>query len=651
MSDPESRRAWEAVERRLRAVEEHLPDAPPPGRMSPAVGPRTVRVRTGTGAASAVPLIILAAVIVGVALITRGTDERAGDISPSPSGTTVVPATPSGLPAGLRIIPLDEPELAPCGPISGRLVAARVAAGSDLWSAFPAVPKPREAPELEGATMVPFVIYGEGYVYRDGFPGVSHGPAGTAPPAAAPTGRSPGPRWPVCAVVAARPIVFPDVPLDGSPLLSRVLAASGTPSTSSPGPKPSLRVLDTKSWPMASPRWHGYRVRLCVPRGRQSLTYVGADARLVLATGASIPAKNGHGAAGVAPGDDPPFWLSAQEQWIDKATLAPGRCVVGWLVFATADRTPARLSWYGTAVPLTASSAASDDPSSPDTGRATVTAERDGVRVTMSLDRRRLRAGEPAWLTTEVRNVGAGDIVWAHDGCGLTASVRAALEGIRWRPGITHQGKAARFKRFALGRQEIEDGTIELSFVPEPFVGIGRYGCADVRVEERIKPGRAIRQRAQWDGFAGLGLGPPPAGRVRLVGSFGSYWRARAGEPARITDQVIEVPLEVSLASARDPNALDPPEVVDAALTSAPFRAWVESQDLRPGTPVDPVLVFDPAAGVWKVGLLQRGLDEYHLALVHPVSGRVIAIVDEPWDPARDSDRDGYPDRDPDGPT
>ena len=520
MSDPESRRAWEAVERRLRAVEEHLPDAPPARRTSVAVGRGTVRARPSSGAASAVPLVILAVLVVGVALIARGVDEPAGSPTLSPAATaTVAPATP----------------------------------------------------------------------------------AATATPVAA-----------------------------------------ATPAPAGPAVSPSVRLLEAKTWPARSARWHGYRVQMCVPRGRHSFTYVGADARLVLATGASITPKNGYGPAGVARGEEPPFWLTAQEQWVDKATLPPGKCVQGWLVFDTADRKPARLDWYGRQVPLAGTASAPGGATT--RPRRTATVVRDGVRVTIRLDRERLRAGEPAWVTTEVRNVGDDDLVWSHDGCGTTVWVSGKVEGVRWRPGIEHQGKAGRFKKLALERLEVDDASFAVEFVPESFIAkVGQYGCADLRVDDRIKPGRAIRQRARWDGFAWLRLGPPPSGRVRLVGWSGYYWRAGAGEPERLTDQDIKVRLDVSLASSRDPNALDPPEVVDAALRSPAFRAWLESQDLGIGPPtVYTVLRFDPSLGLWKVGLFQHGLDQFHLALVSPVSGEVVAIVDEPWD-RRDLDRDTYP--------
>ena len=78
-----------------------------------------------------------------------------------------------------------------------------------------------------------------------------------------------------------------------------------------------------------------------------------------------------------------------------------------------------------------------------------------------------------------------------------------------------------------------------------------------------------IRQRAQWDGSVWFRLGSPPGGLLHLTGSFRYYPGARV-QSNRATSQirVINVPLDAAIVGDRDPTLLDPPEIIDAALSS-----------------------------------------------------------------------------------
>ena len=147
----------------------------------------------------------------------------------------------------------------------------------------------------------------------------------------------------------------------------------------------------------------------------------------------------------------------------------------------------------------------------------------------------------------------------------------------------------------------------------------------------------ASRQRAQWDGTADFRLGPPPTGPVRLKGTFLYYYRAGDVLGPNFKNRTISVKLDSWIVDGRNSAFLDPPEVVDAALASPEFSAWLAT--LTVGDHNDTVLWFDPKTHVWQVGLLDYQTRRFHLALVDRRSGRVINIIDRPWRPKVD----GFP--------
>lgn len=260
--------------------------------------------------------------------------------------------------------------------------------------------------------------------------------------------------------------------------------------------------------------------------------------------------------------------------------------------------------------------------------------ERDGIRVTMTFDANPLTGGEPTWVTTEVRNVGTDPVIWFHDGCAIAVDVRGQMPDVVWRLGREQSGIAADFKRLALEQQSIDQGVGHIAFTPERFIGRGLDGCDDVGITDRIAPGEAIRQRSQWDGMVQLRLGVPPSGAVDLIGRAGYYWRERGGEPADITDKVIELHLDGEIAGGRDRSLLDPPEAIDAALADQAFLAWLADKVIGDGN--TPVVWFEPETNAWQIGLLDYGADRFHLVSVDPRSGSVLDTAERPWDPAVD---------------
>jgi hypothetical protein len=263
--------------------------------------------------------------------------------------------------------------------------------------------------------------------------------------------------------------------------------------------------------------------------------------------------------------------------------------------------------------------------------------------VTIEFERNPMPAGEPTWVTTTVTNTGADDLIWLHGSCThpTTVTVGGTVDGQTWRGGGDQTGASLRFRSMALAQAGAADGVIVVSFVPEAFVGKkGTFGCGDMGQESSLAPGKSIKQRARWDGEAGTLLGPPPTGRVELVGSFRDFWRRSAGEPTDPSAApAIDVPLTAWI-DGRVEGIIHPAEAIDAALLDRRLVAILETRDL--GNANSPVIRYDPAAAVWQVGLLDYndgGDPQVHLVIVDGHTGQILQFVERTWN----FNVDGFP--------
>jgi hypothetical protein len=234
-------------------------------------------------------------------------------------------------------------------------------------------------------------------------------------------------------------------------------------------------------------------------------------------------------------------------------------------------------------------------------------AERDGVRVTITLDRNPMPAGEPTWVTTTVRNTGPDDLMYADD-CSLV-SVYGEMTNVTWRQGFRFTDRLGEFKAWAIEELRLQDGAIWVGFTPEAIVEqgleVGEYGCGDVLVIARLAPGEARIKRARWMGLAMQSYAPPPAGPVALTGGFGFFWRSNEGEvdpPTGAHERRLEAPLAAWIEGVAKPPRVDPTEAIDLALADQEFGRWVLGRPFRSGANWN--LRFDPDDRQWRVGLL-----------------------------------------------
>jgi hypothetical protein len=247
--------------------------------------------------------------------------------------------------------------------------------------------------------------------------------------------------------------------------------------------------------------------------------------------------------------------------------------------------------------------------------------EREGVRLTIELERNPLPADEPTWLTTTVANTGPDELRWITDACDIDVSVYGVMLGQTWRSGRSWADATVEsYKQWALESARIADGAIRVEFTPEPFVGRdSELVCADVGIEHAIAPGASESERAQWDGAAARNLGTPPGGIVALTASFGLFWRAADGEFEAGEHPKLEVPLDAWIEGAADAPRIQPAEAVDIALADQDFGEWLLQRPFRDG--VDWYIRYVADEDAWHVSIQAWPNPPARLAVIDAQTG------------------------------
>jgi hypothetical protein len=266
----------------------------------------------------------------------------------------------------------------------------------------------------------------------------------------------------------------------------------------------------------------------------------------------------------------------------------------------------------------------------------TASAELDGVRLTIELERNPMPAGKPTRAMTTIKNTGHDPIIYYP--CGDAVTVRAVISDLPWRPGANLPNPAMAWKGYLTGGQGLRDSGRTVSFFPAGQDGAAS-GCGDIGHTATIAPDATFRERQGWDGFTFRRLAPPPTASIDLVGSFSFDRGDPLAEHPPEGRRLIEVHLATWIAGL--PEAfLDPGEAVDIALGDARLTNLLASRDLRNGN--EGVVLFDPVAGVYQIGMLESGelpVSRAHLVLVDARSGAIVAWVERDWDYTVD----GYP--------
>jgi hypothetical protein len=256
--------------------------------------------------------------------------------------------------------------------------------------------------------------------------------------------------------------------------------------------------------------------------------------------------------------------------------------------------------------------------------------ERDGVRVTIALERNPMPAGEPTWMAAEVRNVGDDDLLYA-DPCSLVG-IAGTVADQTWRPGIAWPGEDGRLKDWALDSLVLADGDVHVGFNPEWAVaqGIGRedLACRLVLRVMRLAPGEAVSARALWDGWTTASYAPPPGGPITLAGSFSFYWRESEGlgDPPDAHERRIDIGIDSWIVGLAEPPLVHPGEAIDIALADPAF-----GPELRDGEVLDGrwYLRYVPGQRAWHVARRGDIAPPTRIAVVDAFSGQVREILDK----------------------
>ena len=211
-------------------------------------------------------------------------------------------------------------------------------------------------------------------------------------------------------------------------------------------------------------------------------------------------------------------------------------------------------------------------------------AERGGVRVTLSVERAPLPAGQRTWAAVVIENRSPGVILWQGGGCEIPATITIELASpVRPDPGRDWPGLAGRLKGLIAPPVEATQST---AFLPEAFVDAQQpMACpADLAINE-LAPGARIEHRAAWDGDI-LGVAAP-AGPATLKASFPFMGPNLPGiDKFAAPLQPIEASATVPVVDA-GVRLISPAVAVDAALADGRFAQWVNALPMTEWQGVD----------------------------------------------------------------
>jgi hypothetical protein len=207
-------------------------------------------------------------------------------------------------------------------------------------------------------------------------------------------------------------------------------------------------------------------------------------------------------------------------------------------------------------------------------GGPTATAERDGVRLRMELDRSEIRPGDLVWVALTIENTTDHDVRWVAPGCKVPGNVEATPKqdglGRQW-PGVL-----GTFKQLLL-----KDGQSYVYFVDEvtwDARALGGRACPAAIFVETLPPKGMLRSRWVWDGQVRGGMSharPAATGPIDLTGSI-ALGDTNSSVPLRAT-----APLGV-----RDggDGLMSAAAAIDSAYDDGRLARWLEARPAPSGS-------------------------------------------------------------------
>jgi hypothetical protein len=253
------------------------------------------------------------------------------------------------------------------------------------------------------------------------------------------------------------------------------------------------------------------------------------------------------------------------------------------------------------------------------------TAEEDGIRVTLELDRARIAYGERVWSDVAVANTGTDDVYWGHSGTCVFAAGVTVITQVPFEFGSGRSdwgGEPGVLKSTTLSPEATTwaPGDAVAWFTPEGWVDfVGNMGCTTDLVIDVVPPGGELTYRAAWDADGPHGV-PMRPGDYRVEAVFTYMGRGATAEP--IDRQAVRVDLPLTVDSP-DVDYLGPGEAVDRVLESQDFLD--RFHDAPRGRWQASTLHFE--GGAWVMRLYLDSPKEAIVATVNAISGLVLSVV------------------------
>lgn len=213
---------------------------------------------------------------------------------------------------------------------------------------------------------------------------------------------------------------------------------------------------------------------------------------------------------------------------------------------------------------------ATQPPSGPSSDGPVGEATRDGITVTVAVDRAVLTAAQQSFAVVTVENRSPEPRFWQGGRCNLPASVWidsaanvTAPIGHDW-PGAAGQLKDLILPPSQPGRRA--------AFVAAGAVDpAGSVPCPASRGVNRLAPGQRLETRASWAGE--VNAVAAPAGPAIVTASFSYLGSGPHHDPSDVADAI---QARVAVAVVPSPfRLLAPGEAIDAALADRAFAAWL----------------------------------------------------------------------------
>lgn len=223
------------------------------------------------------------------------------------------------------------------------------------------------------------------------------------------------------------------------------------------------------------------------------------------------------------------------------------------------------------AVVATACGADAPTPTPPTQPGPTATATRDGLVVTLTLDRAPLTAGVRSWVRVTVANTAGAIRHYQGGGCEFLAAISIETAApVAPDRGRDWDGAAGALKQLLLPNAD-PDATGY--YIDERFVDqAGGVACpANLGLNE-VKPGEVRQMRAAWSGEVQGVVGV--AGPARVTASFPYLGLPDGGEMLGRPPQPIQVAVDVDVVDG-GVRFLSPGQAIDAALANPGFAAWL----------------------------------------------------------------------------